>query len=103
MDKLPFEVPTDPVIEARIQHILEKNGKPFFEFQVPRAILTLRQGAGRLMRSSTDGGVIAIMDVRLFKKGYGKFFLRSLPPAPVVRSVREISEFFTDLSESSKH
>ncbi|WP_228855850.1 ATP-dependent DNA helicase [Desulfomarina profundi] len=94
IDKLPFEVPTDPVIEARIQHILEKQGKPFFEFQVPRAILALRQGMGRLMRSSTDRGVIAVMDVRLYKKGYGGLFLRSMPPAPVVRTVQELSDFF---------
>ncbi len=94
IDKLPFEVPTDPVIEARIKHILEKEGKPFFEFQVPRAILALRQGMGRLIRSSSDRGVIAVMDVRLYKKGYGRLFLRSMPPAPIVRTVQELSVFF---------
>lgn len=94
IDKLPFEVPTDPVIEARIQHILERKGKPFFEFQVPRAILALRQGMGRLMRSSSDRGVIAVLDVRLYKKGYGRLFLRSMPPAPVVRTVQGLSDFF---------
>ncbi len=99
IDKLPFEVPSDPVIQARIQHITENGGKPFFEFQVPRAILSLKQGVGRLMRSTSDSGVLAIMDVRLFKKGYGRSFLKSLPPAPVVRTTEEISAFFTRISQ----
>ena len=94
IDKLPFEVPSDPVIQARIKHITENGGKPFFEFQVPRAILSLKQGVGRLIRSTSDSGVLAIMDVRLFKKGYGRSFLRSLPPAPVVRTTEDISAFF---------
>jgi ATP-dependent DNA helicase DinG len=99
IDKLPFEVPSDPVIKARIQHITENGGKPFFEFQVPRAVLSLRQGVGRLMRSASDSGIMAIMDVRLFKKGYGRSFLKSLPPAPVVRTTEEISAFFARMSE----
>ena len=94
IDKLPFEVPTDPVIQARIQSISENGGTPFFEFQVPRAILSLRQGVGRLMRAATDRGVIAIMDVRLFTKGYGRTFLKSLPPSPVVRSLPNLTDFF---------
>jgi ATP-dependent DNA helicase DinG len=99
IDKLPFEVPSDPVIQARIQHITENGGKPFFEFQVPRAILSLRQGVGRLMRSASDSGIMAIMDVRLFKKGYGRSFLRSLAPAPVVRTTEEISDFFSRIEK----
>lgn len=94
IDKLPFEVPSDPVIQARIQAITESGGKPFFDFQVPRAILTLRQGVGRLMRAVTDCGVIAIMDVRLFSKGYGRIFRASLPPSPVVRALAEVKRFF---------
>ena len=94
IDKLPFEVPTDPVIQARIQNITENGGSPFFEFQVPRAILSLRQGVGRLMRAATDRGVIAIMDVRLFTKGYGRTFMKSLPPSPVVRSLYDLSDFY---------
>jgi len=96
IDKLPFEVPSDPVIQARIQRINDEGGRPFFEFQVPRAILTLRQGAGRLMRSATDKGVIAIMDVRLFTKGYGRTFLRSLPPSPVRRKMSDVGSFYTE-------
>ena len=96
IEKLPFEVPSDPVIQARIERIKEEGGKPFFDFQVPRAILTLRQGVGRLMRSVTDRGVIAIMDVRLFKKGYGKVFLRSLPSSPITRNMTDIEKFYTE-------
>jgi len=94
IDKLPFEVPTDPVIQARMQKVTEMGGNPFFDFQVPRAILTLRQGVGRLMRAADDRGVIAILDVRLFTKGYGKRFRASLPPSPVVRTLEPIAEFF---------
>ena len=94
IDKLPFEVPSDPVIQARIGSIKEQGGKPFFEFQVPRAILALRQGVGRLMRSATDRGVIAIMDTRLFSKGYGRTFLGSLPASPVTRNLSDIEQFY---------
>ncbi len=96
MDKLPFEVPSDPVIMARINRIQSLGGKPFFDFQVPRAILTLRQGAGRLMRTATDSGVIAILDTRLFTKGYGRQFLKSLPPSPVTRDLEDVAAFFND-------
>ncbi len=96
IEKLPFEVPSDPVIQARIERIKEEGGKPFFDFQVPRAILTLRQGVGRLMRSVTDRGVIAIMDVRLYKKGYGRVFLKSLPPSPVTRNMIDIEKFYAE-------
>ncbi len=95
IDKLPFEVPSDPVIKARIEMITDRGGNAFFDFQVPRAILTLRQGVGRLMRSASDRGVIAILDVRLFTKGYGSRFRRSLPPSPVVRELRSIADFYT--------
>ncbi len=94
IDKLPFEVPSDPVIQARIARIKEEGGNPFFDFQVPRAILALRQGVGRLMRSSADRGLIAIMDVRLFTKGYGRSFLKSLPTSPVTRDLKDIAAFF---------
>lgn len=96
IDKLPFEVPTDPVIMARIERIKHEGGNPFFDFQIPRAVLTLRQGAGRLMRRASDQGVIAILDIRLFSKGYGKRFLRSLPPSPVVRDTKAVAKFFAE-------
>jgi ATP-dependent DNA helicase DinG len=94
IDKLPFDVPSDPVIMARINRIKSSGGNPFFEFQVPRAILGLRQGVGRLMRRSEDRGVMAILDVRLFSKGYGKRFLKSLPDAPVSRNLQDVQDFF---------
>lgn len=98
IDKLPFEVPSDPVIMARIERIKAGGGNPFFDFQIPRAILTLRQGAGRLIRRSSDKGVIAILDIRLFSKAYGKRFLKSLPPSPVCRTLDEVESFFASIS-----
>ncbi|MCL2458269.1 MAG: ATP-dependent DNA helicase [Desulfobulbus sp.] len=94
IDKLPFEVPSDPVIMARMNHIKALGGNPFNDYQVPRAILTLRQGVGRLMRTTDDRGVIAILDTRLFGKGYGRQFLRSLPPSPVSRDLDDVAAFF---------
>ncbi|WP_035247026.1 ATP-dependent DNA helicase [Desulfogranum mediterraneum] len=96
IDKLPFEVPSDPVLMARINQIKARGGNPFFSFQVPRAIISLRQGVGRLMRSSTDRGVMAILDIRLFTKGYGRRFLKSLPPSPLTRDPQQVAHFFTD-------
>ncbi|MCB2184706.1 MAG: ATP-dependent DNA helicase [Desulfobulbaceae bacterium] len=94
IDKLPFEVPSDPVIMARINKIKEDGGNPFIEFQVPRAILSLRQGLGRLMRSTTDSGLLAILDVRLFTKQYGRLFRKSLPESPLIRDIKEVHHFF---------
>ncbi len=100
IDKLPFEVPNDPVIRARIEEINDSGGRPFFDFQVPRAVLSLRQGVGRLMRTTSDRGVLAILDVRLFSKGYGKIFLGSLPDSPVVRDLAPVVNFFNSGSNS---
>ena len=96
IDKLPFEVPSDPVIMARMERIKNEGGNPFYDFQIPRAILTLRQGVGRLMRSATDRGVLAICDVRLFSKQYGKLFLKSLPPSPICREITAVRDFFQE-------
>lgn len=95
IDKLPFEVPTDPVIMARTHRIKALGGNPFADYQVPRAVLTLRQGVGRLMRTAEDRGVIAILDTRLFTKGYGRQFLNSLPPSPITRKSADIAAFFS--------
>jgi ATP-dependent DNA helicase DinG len=94
IDKLPFEVPSDPVIMARVNKIREEGGNPFMDFQLPRAILALRQGVGRLMRTSTDKGLLAILDIRLFTKRYGRLFLRSLPPSPLTRELKDVESFF---------
>jgi len=94
IDKLPFEVPSDPVIMARINRIREEGGNPFMDFQLPRAILALRQGVGRLMRTSTDKGLLAILDIRLFTKKYGRMFLKSLPPSPLTRNLADVASYF---------
>jgi ATP-dependent DNA helicase DinG len=94
IDKLPFEVPSDPVIMARAEKIKEAGGNAFFDFQVPRAILTLRQGLGRLMRSASDQGLLAVLDARLYAKSYGRLFLKSTPPSPIIRSLDEVRAFF---------
>ncbi|MCI5224702.1 MAG: hypothetical protein D3924_19045 [Candidatus Electrothrix sp. AR4] len=100
IDKLPFEVPSDPVIMARMDRIKGAGENPFLEFLVPRAVLSLRQGVGRLIRRSEDRGVMAILDVRLFSKFYGRRFLASLPAAPLSRDMREVISFF-DYDNSS--
>ena len=94
IDKLPFEVPSDPVIMARMTRLREEGVNPFMDFQLPRAILALRQGVGRLMRTSNDRGVLAILDVRLFTKRYGTMFLKSLPPSPLTRKIEDVVSFF---------
>ncbi len=100
IDKLPFEVPSDPIVQARMQAITNDGGNPFFELQVPRAVLALRQGVGRLMRSSRDSGMIAVMDTRLFTKQYGRVFLKSMPPSPVVRNMQEVQSFFDQVGNN---
>uniref|UniRef100_UPI0040560903 ATP-dependent DNA helicase n=1 Tax=Candidatus Electrothrix sp. TaxID=2170559 RepID=UPI0040560903 len=96
IDKLPFEVPSDPVIMARMERIKAAGGNPFMEFQIPRAVLTLRQGVGRLMRHANDQGVMAILDIRLFSKFYGRRFRASLPDAPMCRTIQDVESFFYD-------
>jgi len=103
IDKLPFEVPSDPVVQARMQAIDNEGKNPFFEFQIPRAVLSLRQGVGRLMRSGKDCGMISVMDVRLFSKRYGKIFLKSMPPSPIVREIGLVQSFFTETVDKGEY
>ena len=91
IDKLPFASPADPMTAARIDAIRERGGEPFGEYQVPLAILALQQGLGRLIRHRQDRGVLAVLDPRLRTKGYGRRFLASLPPAPLVHESRQRS------------
>jgi ATP-dependent DNA helicase DinG len=93
IDKLPFASPGEPVTAARIEAIRARGGEPFDEYQVPLAILALRQGLGRLIRHRTDRGVLTVLDPRLRTKGYGRRFLASLPPAPVVHELDAVSAF----------
>ena len=87
IDKLPFASPGDPITAARIDAIRARGGEPFGEYQVPLAILALQQGLGRLIRHRRDRGVLAVLDPRLRTKGYGRRFIASLPPAPVVHDL----------------
>ncbi len=92
IDKLPFSVPTDPLVQARSRFIEENGGSSFFDYSVPQAIISLKQGIGRLIRSRTDRGVIAILDPRLRTKGYGKDFLRSLPRMRITSDIQDTME-----------
>jgi ATP-dependent DNA helicase DinG len=95
IDKLPFASPADPITSARIDAIRARGGDPFGEYQVPLAILALQQGLGRLIRHRRDRGVLAVLDPRLKTKGYGRRFVASLPPAPVVHDLARVSAFFS--------
>ncbi|HEX6625660.1 MAG TPA: ATP-dependent DNA helicase [Pyrinomonadaceae bacterium] len=96
VDKLPFAVPTDPVVSARQRFIEEQGGSSFYEYSVPQAIISLKQGLGRLIRSATDRGVLAVLDPRLRTSGYGRLFLQSLPPSRVTTDIGEVEEMFKD-------
>jgi ATP-dependent DNA helicase DinG len=96
VDKLPFASPGDPITAARIDAIRARGGDPFGEYQVPLAILTLQQGLGRLIRHRRDRGVLAVLDPRLRTKGYGRRFIASLPPAPIVHDFDSVESFFLD-------
>jgi len=93
VDKLPFASPGDPITAARIDAIRARGGEPFEDYQVPLAILALQQGLGRLIRHRRDRGVLAVLDPRLRTKGYGRRFLASIPPAPVVHELDAVSTF----------
>jgi ATP-dependent DNA helicase DinG len=94
IDKLPFASPGDPVTAARVEAIGARGGSPFGEYQIPLAILTLKQGLGRLLRHRQDRGVLVVLDPRLKTMGYGRRFLASLPPAPVTHDLFDIARFF---------
>ena len=94
IDKLPFAPPDDPLLAARIERINREGRNAFVEFQLPQAVITLKQGAGRLIRDETDRGVLMICDPRLFTKGYGRRILRSLPSMKGTRDVSEVIAFF---------
>ena len=102
IDKLPFESPFDPVIKARLNAMQDSGGNPFMNYQVPRAVITLRQGAGRLIRSSQDKGVLMICDGRLRTTHYGRVFLNSLPKMRRSNNLEKVSAFLTRLSQAKK-
>ena len=93
IDKLPFAPPGDPITAARMESIARGGGSPFDEYQVPLAVLTLLQGLGRLIRHRRDRGVLSVLDPRLLNKGYGRRFLASLPPTPIVHDLEPVRTF----------
>jgi ATP-dependent DNA helicase DinG len=94
IDRLPFAVPNDPVVAARMKFIEDAGGKPFFEYQVPSAVISLKQGFGRLIRSLEDRGVLVLLDPRIRQKSYGQAFLESLPPYRVTGTITDVQAFF---------
>ncbi|MFP5506401.1 MAG: ATP-dependent DNA helicase [Gammaproteobacteria bacterium] len=94
IDKLPFAAPGDPVLQARIDALRAAGGNPFFDIQVPEAVIALKQGVGRLIRDVHDRGVLVLCDPRLFSKGYGRVFRESLPPMPLTRRLADVATFF---------
>jgi ATP-dependent DNA helicase DinG len=100
IDKLPFAPPDDPVLAARIEHLNRSGRNAFMEFQLPQAVITLKQGAGRLIRDEDDRGVLMICDPRLLGKSYGSRIWRSLPPMARTREEAVALEFFRKHSES---
>lgn len=94
IDKLPFDVPSDPVLKARLKEVQEDGRDPFWDYQVPQATLNLKQGVGRLIRTVDDRGIVAILDVRIWKKNYGEKFLRSLPSGGITKTMKDVENFF---------
>ncbi|GAB6197449.1 ATP-dependent DNA helicase [Lysobacter xanthus] len=94
IDKLPFAAPDDPVFEARLDAIRRNGGNPFRDEQLPQAVIALKQGVGRLIRTETDRGVLVLCDPRLVTKQYGGVFFNSMPPFPKTRNVEHVREFF---------
>ena len=102
IDKLPFASPGDPILKARLNAITEHGGNPFFEHQLPNAVIALRQGIGRLIRDETDRGVLMVCDPRLLKRSYGQIFLNSVPAMKRTRDIDDVRTFF-QTEQPTKH
>ncbi|MFQ5695034.1 MAG: helicase C-terminal domain-containing protein, partial [Terriglobia bacterium] len=93
IDRLPFAVPSDPVVRARIEALQEDGQNAFTQYQIPEAIIALKQGFGRLIRARSDRGILALLDNRIRRKQYGRLFLESLPPYRVTSDLEEVRRF----------
>ncbi len=100
IDRLPFASPGDPLLQARLEAIRQSGGQPFRDFQLPQAVIALKQGVGRLIRDYEDRGVVMICDPRLSGRSYGRAFLNSLPPMPVIRDGATACAFLRDQNEA---
>jgi ATP-dependent DNA helicase DinG len=94
IDKLPFSSPADPILQARVDALKRQGGNPFRDFQLPQAVIALKQGAGRLIRDHQDRGVLVVCDPRLHSRSYGRVFLSSLPPMRQTSDIAELEAFF---------
>jgi ATP-dependent DNA helicase DinG len=102
VDRLPFAVPSDPIVAARVSALQEDGRNPFAEFQVPQAVLALKQGFGRLIRTKTDRGVLALLDTRIQRMPYGKIFLESLPPYGTTQELADVARFLGSANKEKK-
>ncbi|MFC1839283.1 ATP-dependent DNA helicase [Thermodesulfobacteriota bacterium] len=93
IDKLPFDSPGDPLVAARMEVIREREGNPFWEYQVPSAVISLKQGLGRLIRKISDRGVMAVLDKRIIRSSYGSFFIKSLPEMTISNRLEDIRRY----------
>jgi ATP-dependent DNA helicase DinG len=96
IDKIPFDVPNDPLVSARIERIRSLGGDPFRDYQIPSAAIELKQGLGRLIRSRADRGILAVLDARLRTRSYGTRLLKAIPPFPVVSDLEQVRRFFQE-------
>lgn len=101
IDRLPFAAPGDPVVQARIEALRQRGENPFLSYQVPQAVIALKQGAGRLIRDTGDRGVLVLADPRLLSRFYGRLFLDSLPPMPRTRRLDRVRAFFASADAGS--
>jgi ATP-dependent DNA helicase DinG len=97
IDRLPFAVPSDPIVAARVKALLDDGRNAFGEYQVPEAVLALKQGFGRLIRARTDRGALCILDNRIQRKQYGRIFIASLPEYKITQDISEVKRFMQHL------